>query len=72
MEIIKLRPYFEIHENWAFETFSFWKKRPRKRHFFQMFELFLFPTELWCEFDSWHVWKHSGALSKKCSVANLG
>ena len=56
----------------SFRLFGFGKKRMEKRLFFQSLKVILFPTGLWCEFDSWHVFRHSGALSKKCNFATLG
>ena len=54
------------------KRFDFPKIRPQIRHSFQIFKLNLFPTGLWYENDSWHILRHSGALSKKYNFATLG
>ena len=52
--------------------FDFAKKRPQRRHFFQIFKLNLFPTGFCYRIDCRHILRQSGALSKKHNFATLG
>ena len=54
------------------KRFDFSKKPLQRRQLSQIFKLNLFPTGLSYKNDSWHIVRHSGALSKKYNFATLG
>ena len=71
-EVTELKPYFATHDFQHLKRFDFSEKRLQKRHSFQIFKLNLFPTGLWYGTNSWHILRHSGALSKNYNFETLG